>query len=109
MSTKQFRGANLSGKYSWVAKNRDDYSPNVVKWVLFAQKKDKTKAEVSDKLLSKQEKNIGFYYTKLRTIYKNATPEEFKKAFFTVMIEKLKIPQNKLKLPVMKREEFKID
>ena len=77
--------------------------------VLVLDKNDKTKAEVTSKLLSKQENNIGFYYTKLRTAYKNATPEEFKKAFFTVMIEKLKIPKNELKLPVMQREEFKID
>jgi len=77
--------------------------------VLVLDENDKTNVQVSQKVLSKQENNIGFYYIKLRTTYKNATAQEFKKAFLTVMIEKLKIPKKELTLPVMKRENFLIE
>jgi len=74
--------------------------------VLVLDKNDQSKAEVSSVLLSRQDYNIGYYYIKLRTTYKDAEPQEFQKAFYHVMINKLKIPENELKLPKIQREEF---
>jgi len=76
--------------------------------VLVLDKNNKTTAKVSDMKLSKNQYNIAYYYTKLRTTYKNAEPEEFKKAFYTVMVNKLNIPKDELKLPQIKREAFPI-
>jgi len=76
--------------------------------VLVLDGNNKASVQVSDMKLTKNQYNIGFYYTKLRTTYKNAEQEEFKKAFYTVMVNKLKIPEDELKLPQIKREEFVI-
>lgn len=77
--------------------------------ILTLDKEDKTKIEVTDKKLSKQEYNIAYYYTKLRTTYKDKSPEEFKKVFYDVMVGKLNIPVEQLKLPRIQREEFIIE
>ena len=74
--------------------------------VLVLDENDKPTVHVSDIKLTKTQYNIAYYYTKLKTTYQNAKPEEFKKAFYTVMIDKLKIPENELILPQIKREEF---
>jgi len=74
--------------------------------VLVLDKNNKATAQVSDMKLSRNQYNIAFYYTKLRTTYKNVNGEEFKKAFYTVMVNKLNIPEDELKLPQIKREEF---
>jgi len=77
--------------------------------ILVLDKEEKTTAEVSDMELSKNQYNIGFYYTKLKTTYKDVTPVEFQNAFFTIMVNKLKIPENELILPQIKREAFIIE
>jgi len=74
--------------------------------VLVLDKNNKATAQVSDMKLSRNQYNIAYYYTKLRTTYKNVNGEEFKKAFYTVMVNKLNIPEDELKLPQIKREEF---
>ena len=74
--------------------------------ILVYDKNNKTKVEVSDIKLTKNQYNIGYYYIKLRTKYKDAKPEELKKEFYKVMVDKLKIPENELKLPRIERKEF---
>lgn len=74
--------------------------------ILIYDKDNKTKVEVSDVTLSKNEYKIGYYYIKLRTTYKDVSQEEFKNAFYNVMVNKLKIPENELKLPKIDRKEF---
>ena len=64
------------------------------------------RVEKRKKMLSKQEYNIAYYYTKIRTTYKDASAEQFKKAFYDVMVGKLNIPIKELKLPKIKREEY---
>lgn len=77
--------------------------------ILTLDKDEKIKVEVTDKKLSKQEYNIAYYYTKIRMMYKDRSQEEFKKAFYDVMIGKLNIPMEELKLPKIHREEFIIE
>jgi len=74
--------------------------------ILTLDKDNKSKITVTEKILSKQEYNIAYYYTKIKTTYKNASPEQFKKAFYDVMVGKLNIPIKELKLPKIKREEY---
>ena len=74
--------------------------------ILTLDKDEKVKAEVTDTKLSKQEYNIAYYYTKMIVTYKDMPPEQFKKAFYDVMIGKLNIPVEELKLPKISREEF---
>jgi len=77
--------------------------------ILVLDKDEKATTEVSDMELSKNQYNIGFYYTKLKTTYKDVSPVEFQNAFFTIMVNKLKIPENELILPQIKREAFMIE
>ncbi len=74
--------------------------------MLTLDKDNKIKVTVADNKLSKQEYNIAYYYIKLRTTYRDMKPEEFKKVFYDVMIEKLNIPVEQLKLPQIERKEF---